>query len=113
MSDGFDASRLRHLITIERRTESRDEFGQVTESWTCFATLRAEKITASTIEFLKGAGLEGQAAVVWRTRWRDGITITDRVLCDGVAHDIKELKEIGRRRGLDIRTVASGATRPA
>lgn len=113
MKDSIDPGRLRHLITIERRTESRDELGQVTESWTCFATMRAEKITASTIEFLRGAGLEGQAAVVWRTRWRDCITIHDRVVCNGIAHDIKELRELGRRKGLDIRTVASGVVGPA
>lgn len=107
------AGSLDRVITVQRFTEQRDDLGQVTTTWATIATLRAQKIQASTTEYLKGEGFKGEAAVVFRVRWLDGLTVKDRVLSDGIAHDIKELKEIGRRKGLDIRTVASGATGPA
>lgn len=103
------AGSLDRIITVQRASEIRDELGQVTQTFATIATLRAAKIQASTTEFLQGAGLQGEAAVIFRTRWLDGLTVRDRVLCEGIAHDIKELKEIGRRKGLDIRTVARNA----
>jgi len=103
------ASTLDRVITLQRATEVRDEFGVVTSGWATIATLRAQLIQSSTTEFLQGAGLQGEAAVIFRTRWFGDITVRDRVVYEGVAHDIKELKEIGRRRGLDIRTVARNA----
>lgn len=103
------AGTLDRTITIQRATEARDDFGVVTEVWAPVASLRAALIQASTTEFLQGAGLQGDAAVIFRTRFLEGLTVRDRVLFEGVAHDIKEVKEIGRRRGLEIRTVASNA----
>lgn len=97
---------LDRIITIQRATEARDEFGVVTEVWAPLASLRSSLIQASTEEYLRAAGFQGDAAVIFRTRYLDGVTVKDRVLFEGVAHDIKEVKEIGRRRGLEIRTVA-------
>lgn len=99
-------SALDRFITIQRATEMKDDFGVVTEVWAPLASLRASLIQASTEEYLKAAGLQGDAAVIFRTRHLDGVTVKDRVMFEGVAHDIKELKEIGRRRGLEIRTTA-------
>lgn len=103
------AGSLDRIITIQRATEARDDFGVVSTTWAAVATLRAALIQASTTEFLQGAGLQGEAAVIFRTRFLAGVTVRDRVLFEGVAHDIKEVKELGRRNGLEIRTVARGA----
>lgn len=100
------AGTLDRIITIQRATEARDDFGVVTTTWATLATLRAALVQASTTEYLQAAGLQGEAAVIFRTRYLDGVTVRDRVLSDGVAHDIKEVKELGRRKGLEIRTVA-------
>lgn len=107
------AGSLDRVITVQRRTESRDEFGVVTDAWSTIATLRAQKLQASTTEFLQAAGTGAEATVIFRTRWLDGLLTTDRVTCDGTAHDIKELKELGRRKGLEIRTIARGINAPA
>lgn len=100
------AGALDTIILIQRATMARNDLAEVTEAWATIATLRAAVIQASTTEFLQGAGLQGDAAVIFRTRFLDGVTVRDRVLFGGVPHDIKELKEIGRRQGLEIRTVA-------
>lgn len=107
------AGSLDRVITVQRRTESRDEFGVVTDAWSTIATLRAQKVQSSTTEYLQAAGTGADAAIVFRTRWLDGLLTTDRVTADGTAHDIKELKELGRRKGLEIRTVARGTNAPA
>lgn len=99
-------SALDRFITIQRATEVKDDFGVVTEVWAPLVSLRAAVIQATTEEYLKAAGLQGDAAVIFRTRYFDGVTVTDRVLFEGAAHDIKEMKEIGRRQGLEIRTTA-------
>lgn len=99
------AGSLDRVITVQRASETRDALGQVTQAWTTIATLRAAVIQASTTEFLQGAGLRGDRAVIFRTRWMDGLTVLDRILHEGAAYDIQELKELGRRKGLDIRTI--------
>lgn len=100
------AGSLDRVIIVQRATETRDALGQVTQAWAPIATLRAAVIQASTAAYLKGAGLEAEGAVVFRVRWLDGLTVHDRILYQGVAHDIRELKELGRREGLEIRTIA-------
>ena len=100
------AGTLDRTISIQRATEVRDDLGVVTTTWATLATMCAALIQASTSEYLQGAGLQGDAAVIFRTRFLDGVTVRDRVLYGGTAHDIQEVKEIGRRKGLELRTVA-------
>jgi hypothetical protein len=43
---------------------------------------------------------------VFRVRYVAGVKLDDRLTYEGATFDVKELKEIGRRRGLEIRCVA-------
>jgi SPP1 family predicted phage head-tail adaptor len=97
-------------ITIQRATTAIDEFGTPTETWTDLVALRAQVVKASTDEFIRGAGATDETVVVFRTWWRDGITNADRIIYQGVIHNIKETKEIGRRNGLELRTLSYGVT---
>ncbi|MGY4499400.1 hypothetical protein ACVWYH_003331 [Bradyrhizobium sp. GM24.11] len=38
----------------------------------------------------------------FRTRWLDGVTLENRVTYDGQQYQITQIKELGRRRGLDL-----------
>jgi SPP1 family predicted phage head-tail adaptor len=69
--------------------------------------VRAQIIQASTEEFMKGWGASDEAAIVFRIRYFDGLTNADRVSYGGKTYDLKEIKEIGRRKGLDLRTTAA------
>lgn len=100
------AGSLDRVVTVQRAVESTDDLGQVLNTWSTIATLRAAKIQATTAEYLREAGLQGDGVVIFRTRWLDGLTVRDRLLCEGAAYDVKEIKELGRRKGLEIRTVA-------
>lgn len=100
------AGKLDKLITLQRFTSTVDDFGTPVETWADLATLRAQVVQASTEEFIR-AGAEADTVIVFRARYLDGITTADRVAFAGATYDVKEMKEIGRRQGLEIRCVRS------
>lgn len=102
------AGKLVHIITVERATASINAAGTPTTSWTGVATLRAEIVEQSTEEFIRNHGASEEAVIVFRTRFVAGITTADRVSFDGTAFNLREVVEIGRRKGLELRCVKIG-----
>lgn len=100
------AGSMDRTITIQRFTSVIDEGGGSIQTWTDLYTVRAQLIQASTDEFIRNYGASDETLMIFRVRWIDDITNADRVVYDGLKCNIKELKPIGRRKGLDIRTVA-------
>ncbi|CEG09483.1 putative phage head-tail adaptor [Afipia felis] len=100
------AGKMDKSITLQRYTRVVDEGGGSILTWTALVTLRAQIIQASTEEFIRSYGASDETIVIFRTRYFDDVKTADRIVYDGVNHNIKEIKEIGRGRGLDIRTVA-------
>jgi hypothetical protein len=70
--------------------------------------LRAQIIEASTDEFQRAYGAGGETAIAFRTRYIDGVTLDSRVMYGGQPHNVVEIKEIGRRRGLELRVKRLG-----
>lgn len=97
------AGRLDRTITIERATETISPSRSVSAVWTAIASPRAEVLQASTNEFLAGMGEGERTSIVFRIRFLAGITTEDRVTYSGAAYNIREIREIGRRRGLELR----------
>lgn len=105
---------LDRTITIERAVERRDEFGSITQEWTIVSHMRAKVVQGGAAEYLAGAGLEDRGVITFRTRFLRtrflmngaeiiGFLTTDRLIFEGHTFDIKDIREIGRRRGLEIR----------
>lgn len=105
---------LDRTITIERAVERRDEFGGITNEWVLVQTMRAKVVQGGTSEQLMGAGLVESGVITFRTRFLRtrfatdagmviGFLTTDRLTFEGRLYDIKDIREIGRRRGLEIR----------
>jgi SPP1 family predicted phage head-tail adaptor len=100
------AGKLDRTIRIDRYSAGTpDDFGTVTPGYTALATLRAQIVQASTEEFIQAYGASDETVIIFRTRWLDGVTLADRVHYEGGYFNIKELKEIGRRKGMDLRCV--------
>ncbi|MBV2144407.1 phage head closure protein [Falsochrobactrum sp. TDYN1] len=99
------AGKLDRFITIERGEETADEYGGVSFAWSKFADLRAQIVQASTEEYIRAFGARDETVIIFRTRYLDGITNADRIAYAGGYYNIKELKEIGRREGFEIRCV--------
>lgn len=102
------AGKMDRTITIESMTEVLDEFGNPIPTWTDLATVRAQIVQASTDEFIRAYGASAETVIVFRIRWRSDVTMDCRITYDGNVHDIIELKEIGRKRGLEIRCKGYG-----
>lgn len=99
------AGKLDSSITVQRFTNTVDDYGTPVSTWTDLVTSRAQIIQQSTEEFIRGYGASDDAIVIFRVRWIDDITTADRIAFDGETYNIKELKPIGRRKGFDIRAV--------
>lgn len=98
------AGKLDRTITIQASIRTgTTPAGAPIMTWTDFATVRAQIIEASTEEYQRAYGEGGNTAIIFRLRWLDGVTVEHRVSYDGKALNIRETKEIGRRRGLELR----------
>lgn len=102
------AGRLDRTISIERVTTTVDDFGTPVSGWATVAIVRAQRIQATTEEFMRAFGASSETAVIFRIRHMDGLTLADRVKDGSAIFDLKEIKELGRREGLELRTVATG-----
>lgn len=99
------SGKLDRVIRIDRfGPGTPDKYGTVTPVWTPVATLRAQIVQASTEEFIRG-GAEDQTVIIFRTRWLDGVTTADRVFYRDGFFNLKEIKELGRESGLELRAV--------
>lgn len=100
------AGKLDRVISIDAYTEGvPDEYGNSVPVWVAFATVRAQIVQASTEEFLRSYGETAETAIIFRTRFMEGVTTAHRVVYEGRNFNIREVKEIGRREGLELRCV--------
>lgn len=99
------AGRLDRIITLQRYAESINEYGTPGFAWSNLTAMRAQIIQTNTEEFIRAFGASDETLIIFRTRYHDRLTNADRIVFEGETYNIKDLKEIGRRRGLEIRCV--------
>lgn len=104
------AGQLDKSITIQRGAHVVDDHGTPVFTWSDIATVRAQIVQATTEEFIRGYGASDETVIIFRTRWLAGITTADRCGYDDHTFNIKEIKEIGRRKGLELRCLSTGGT---
>jgi SPP1 family predicted phage head-tail adaptor len=103
----MQAGKLSRKIKIQRATETVSPSGSASKAWADLYAIRAEIVQQSSSEYLTGYGEADDGTIIFRVRFRPGVTTDDRVLYDGRPYDLKEIKEIGRRRGLELRGVST------
>lgn len=101
------AGSLDRRITLERESSTVTPSGGVMKAWTPLATVSAELVRRKADEIPTGFGEAENGTVQFRIRYFPGLTTADRIAYDGKFFGIKEITEIGRRRGLEIRAVAN------
>lgn len=104
------AGKLDRSVTIQSNTYVVDDYGNPAYTWADLATVRAQIVQANTEEFIRAYGAADETVIIFRIRWLDGVKLADRIVYEGVNHNLKEIKEIGRRNGLELRCVATGGT---
>jgi SPP1 family predicted phage head-tail adaptor len=102
----LQAGKMDRVITLQRVAVTVDDYGATHEAWTDLLTVHAQLIQSDAKEFIKAFGAAFVTTCIFRTRYVDGITLADRVTYGGTIYLIKEIGEIGRRRGLELRCVA-------
>lgn len=83
------AHRLRHRVTIERRTQTRDEWGGVIDSWATVAIVPAEVYPLSGREFVAAQATQAGVTTKITIRYQAGIEPAMRVTHDGMTYNIK------------------------
>jgi SPP1 family predicted phage head-tail adaptor len=102
------AGNLDRAIRLDRFDElAVDDYGTPAPAWAPIATLRAQIIQSSTDEYIRGGAVD-ETVIVFRTRFLAGVTTADRIHYQGRYFNINETKEIGRRKGLELRATAIG-----
>ncbi len=102
------AGLLYRRVTLQRFTEIDDGWGTVQE-WADLFSTRAQVLQQSGREFFEAGGLAAVRRVVFRLRFRAGVTVLDRVMYRGLAHNIEDVRELGRGAGLELHTVANAS----
>ena len=102
------AGNLDRSIVIESYvSQGQDETGQEVAGWVTLATMRAELVQPSTDEYFAANAIDAAVSIVFRTRYVAGVTAQSRITSDGRYFNIDEIKDIGRRRGLELRGKAA------
>lgn len=99
------AGKLDRRITFQTLTDGQDAAGGITEAW-------ANLVTNPTVwayvhpltgrEFFAAQQVNAEIDTVFEVRYRSDITPKMRIVHDSKNYDIREIKEIGRRNGLEI-----------
>lgn len=97
------AGNLDRVIQILGRTmASPDLYGAVVPTWATVATLRAQLLQHATDDKEGQRGHTTDVVRTFRMRWLDGVSLENRVTYEGQQYQIVSIKELGRRRGLDL-----------
>jgi SPP1 family predicted phage head-tail adaptor len=103
---GINAGRLDQRITIQRREEPRtiNARGEDVSPWVDVATVWASADPKRGAEFMSAQQLQAEGPVLFRIRWRTGVTEKMRVLWRGVPYAIVSppIDAYGMKESLDL-----------
>ncbi|MDA9453064.1 hypothetical protein XI00_01960 [Bradyrhizobium sp. CCBAU 21359] len=96
------AGNLDRVIEIQRRTTGLNLYGTPVETWTTFATMRAQLLKNATDDREGARGHTTDAVLTFRMYYFASLSLDDRLLYQGQQYEITGITEIGRRVGVDI-----------
>lgn len=106
----MEPSKLDRRITIQRKTSTQNALGEDVEMWADMATVFAAKRDVSDGERVAAAEVSATITTRFQIHWSPtvkGIAPGDhRVVYDARTYDITAVKEIDRRKGLEITAAA-------
>lgn len=97
------AGQLRHRIGIERKTETRDAYGGVIETWVPIATRWGHVVPLTARESFQAQQVDARISHHVRLRHFDGLTAEDRLTYAArVFHISAVLNPLERDQATDI-----------
>jgi SPP1 family predicted phage head-tail adaptor len=103
------AGTMDRRITLQQATVTYDALNNPTETWATLATVWASKEDLSDSERVAAAEVGAAMTTRFRIRYSDkvsGINPKNRLTFDDRTWDIQNVKEIGRKEGLEISAIA-------
>lgn len=114
MTINIPSGKLRHLITIQERTEVEDLVnGGYTQVWSDFAAdMRAEKKSLTGRQLMNAQAARSEASVCFRFRFIPGVDATMEIVESGVRYKIVgppvDVGDIGRWLEVMTKSIVSG-----
>ena len=99
------AGDLDRSVIIQAVTVTQNAFGEPVETW---VKIHAAATIAAAIKPQRGGErftsqqVVGKAITTFRIRHRTDVTVLNRIVYDGKTWDIHDVRELGRREGLEI-----------
>lgn len=91
---------MRHRLTVERRSATKDAMGGMVDSWSTLLTCRCDFQPLSGREYIGGGAMQSEASVRFIIRY-DSTTATiqpsDRILFGSVYYNILHVANSGGR----------------
>lgn len=103
------SGKLDRRLTIERFTTTRDEFNDPVETWATLAEVWASKEDVRDTERVAAQEVGAAITTRFQIRWSNDVADVnpkDRLVCEDKTYAIVAVKEIGRRRGLELSATA-------
>lgn len=99
----------RRITILRYELAGDDGFGNPVETYVPTEDVWAEAKQESGREFFAYGGINSERKVVFKLRWIEPeVRVYDRVLYAGREHNIHEVRELGRKEGLELHTTSSG-----
>ncbi len=97
------AGRLRHTVTLQSKSVSRDAVGGESITWSTFATVPAEVQPLSGREYVAMRQAQADVSVRVRMRYLSGVNPAMRVQHGSAVYDFLEVIDVaGRARELEL-----------
>ena len=97
---------LDRRVTIQSNTPTTDGAGQEVESWSTVATVWMGVKPQRGGERFQAHQVLGKAVTTFQARHRTDVTVLNRLQYNGQDWDIHDVREIGRKRGIEIDATA-------
>jgi SPP1 family predicted phage head-tail adaptor len=95
-------------IALQQAVIAYDVLNNPTSTWSTVATVWAERMDLSDRELVAAREVGAEMTTRFRAPWSNavsGINPKDRLTCEGNTYEIVNVKEIGRREGIEITAV--------
>jgi SPP1 family predicted phage head-tail adaptor len=96
------AGKLDRRLTIQRKVVTTSPSGEQIETWSSVAVVWGEAKPLPGDEKFGDQQLIASSIMTFRIRWRTDMTVQDKIIHWGKTWDILDIREIGRREGLEI-----------
>jgi len=96
------AGKLDRIITLRSRVQTKNDFGEMEESFKDLGKVWAEKRDLRGNERFVAQQTVGRVDTVFRIRHRTDISSLSELICDEENYEIQGILELGRREGLEL-----------